>query len=178
MATQQPAVPAATAQALLDQLRKHLESELAVHRRLLALAEQMGPRLMAGDARGVSALVAAEAEPAREAVRLRTIRERLAKALAAVFQLEGEVTVSRILHRAPDGLRAELDRLRRETATICQRLGRQAERNMVIARQGLSLIRDILGESLGSQAPVAAYDRHGMAGAPSAPRGSVLNLRG
>lgn len=182
--TQQPAAPApasnqsSTAQALLEQLRKHLENELTVQRRLLAIAEQMGPKLMTGDAVAVSALVAQEQEPAREAARLAGIRERLAKALAIVYQLTGEVTLSRILPRAPDGLRAELERLRREVAAVCQRLGRQAERNLVVARQGLALIRDVISSSLGEHAPAIAYDRRGMIGNPIPPRGAVLNIRG
>lgn len=177
MVVANPPVPTATAQALLDQLRKHLENELAVQRKLLAIAEQLGPKLITGDAKGVSALVALESEPAREAARLRSIRERLCKALATVFQLEGEVTLTRLLPRAADGLRGELDRLRRETTTVCQRLARQAERNLVVARQGITLIRDVLGESLGTLAPVSAYDRHGIAGSATSPRGCVLNLR-
>ena len=87
------------------------------------------------------------------------------------------MTLSSLLPRAAEGLRSELDRLRRETTTVCQRLARQAERNLVAARQGLALIRDVLGESLGSQAPVSAYDRHGLAAYAGTPRGCVLNLR-
>lgn len=170
--------PQATIQALLEQLRKHLEAELAVQRRLLVIAEQMGPKLMAGDAESVSRLVAQEQEPAREAARLAGIRERLARAIGMVFQLTGEVTLSRILPQVPETVRAELDRLRREVAAVCQRLGRQAERNLVVARQGLSLIRDVISSSLGEPTPAIAYDRRGLVGAPTPPRGSVLNIRG
>jgi hypothetical protein len=168
--------PAAAA-TLLDQLRKHLENELAVQKKLLVIAEQMGPKLMVGDAKAVAAMVASQEEPSREAARLATIRSRLTQAIATVFQIEGEVTVSRILSKAPDALRLELDRLRREVAQVCQRLGRQAERNLVVARQGLSLIREVLGDAMGTRT-VSAYDRRGMIGAPIAQRGSVLNIRG
>lgn len=180
MATAPAPAPAPSPQAaatLLDQLRRHLESELAVQKRLLAIAEQMGPRLLAGDAAGVSGLVQSQDEPAREAARLGTVRSRLIQALAAVFQLQGEVTMSRVLPKAPEAVRGELDRLRREIADVCQRLGRQAERNLVVARQGLTLIRDVLGDAMGAK-PASAYDRRGMLGAPVAARGTVLNIRG
>jgi len=167
--------PAAAA-TLLDQLRKHLENELAVQKKLLVIAEQMGPKLMVGDAKAVAAMVASQ-EPSREAARLATIRSRLTQAIATVFQIEGEITVSRILSKAPDALRLELDRLRREVAQVCQRLGRQAERNLVVARQGLSLIREVLGDAMGTRT-ANAYDRRGMIGAPIAQRGAVLNIRG
>lgn len=175
MATTAPPNPAATA-TLLDQLRKHLEHELAVQKRLLAIAEQMSPKLLTGDAAAISTLVAQQEEPSREAARLGTIRSRLIQALATVFRIEGAVTMSEVLQRTPEALRGELDRLRREVAQVCQRLGRQAERNLVVARQGLSLIRDVLGDAMGAK-PVVAYDRRGMVGTPAPDRGAVLNFR-
>lgn len=178
MATTAPAQPSpAATTTLLEQLRKHLENELAVQRKLLAIAEQMGPKLMVGDAKAIAVLVAQQEEPSREAARLGTIRSRLAQALAAVFQLDGVPSLSRILPRAPDGLRADLERLRQELVQICNRLGRQAERNLVVARQGLSLIREVLGDAMGAK-PVVAYDRRGLIGTPMAMRGAVVNIRG
>jgi len=180
MATPAPAQPpqpsAAAISTLLDQLRKHLENELAVQRKLLAIAEQMGPKLMVGDSKAITALVVQQEEPSREAARLTTIRGRLAQALATVFQLDGPPTLSRILPRAPESARAELERLRQEIAQVCQRLGRQAERNLVVARQGLSLIREVLGDAVGAK-PSVAYDRRGLVGAPVSNRGAVVNIR-
>lgn len=168
--------PAAVS-TLLEQLRKHLENELAVQRKLLGIAEQMGPKLMVGDAAAITVLVAQQEEPNREAARLGTIRARLAQALATILQLDGSPTLSRILPKAPEGIRADLERLRHELAQVCNRLGRQAERNLVVARQGLSLIREVLGDAVGAK-PVAAYDRRGFVGAPTAMRGSMVNIRG
>ena len=167
----------AAATTLLDQLRKHLENELAVQKKLLVIAEQMSPRLLAGDARGVAALVAQQDEPAREAARLGSIRSRLAHALAAVFHLDGEVTLSRVLSQVPEAVRHELERLRQEMVQVCQRLGRQSERNLAVTRQGLAMIRDVLNQAMGAT-PMVAYDRRGLVGAPTAPRGAVLNIRG
>lgn len=178
MATPPQSPPSAAAtNTLLEQLRKHLENELAVQKKLLTIAEQMGPKLMVGDSKAIEALVAQQEEPSREAARLSSIRSRLAQALAAVFQLDGVATLSRILPRAPEGLRAELDRLRQEIAQICNRLGRQAERNLAVARQGLSLIREVLNDAVGAT-PSVAYDRRGLVGAPGPTRGSVVNIRG
>ncbi len=170
-----PPNPAAVA-TLLDQLRKHLENELAVQKKLLVIAEQMSPRLMSGDAKGVATLVAQQDEPAREAARLGSIRTRLAQALATVLHLEGEVTLSKVLALAPAAVRIELERLRQEVVQVCQRLGRQSERNLVVTRQGLAMIRDVLGEAMGAK-PMVAYDRRGLVGAPMAPRGAVVNIR-
>lgn len=171
-----PAAPPA-ATTLVDQLRRHLEHELAVQRRLLVIAEQMAPRLLTGDARGVAELVAQQDEPAREAARLGTVRARLAQALAAVFRIDGEVTLSKVVARVPEAVRSEIERLRQEVVQVCQRLGRQAERNLAVSRQGLALIRDILGDALGGRSP-AAYDRRGLAAAPAVRRGAVLDIRG
>lgn len=171
-----PPNPAAAA-TLLDQLRKHLENELAVQKKLLAIAEQMSPKLMSGDAKGLAALLASQEEPAREAARLGTIRSRLAQALAAVFQLSGDITLSKVLISAPEAIRTELERLRSDVVLVCQRLGRQAERNLAVTRQGLALIRDVLNDAMGAT-PVVAYDRRGLVGTPTAPRGAMLNIRG
>ncbi len=168
--------PAASA-TLLEQLRKHLENELAVQKKLLVIAEQMSPKLLSGDAKGLAVLVATQEEPAREAARLGTIRLRLAQALAAVFHLEGEVTLSKVLAQAPEVLRRELERLRQEVVQVCQRLGRQSERTLAVTRHGLAMIRDVLSQAMGAQ-PLVAYDRRGLVGTPTPPRGSVLNIRG
>lgn len=168
---------AAAVNTLLEQLRKHLESELAVQRRLLSIAEQMGPKLMAGDAQGISQLVAQQDEPGREAARLGTVRSRLAQALATILQLDGPASLSRILPKAPESIRRDLERLRQEITQVCTRLGRQAERNLVVARQGLSLIREVLGDAVGAK-PVVAYDRRGLMSAPVSTRGSMVNIRG
>jgi hypothetical protein len=173
-----PTAPSpAAATTLLEQLRKHLENELAVQKKLLAIAEQMSPKLLSGDAKGLAALVATQEEPAREAARLGTIRGRLAQALAAVFHLEGEVTLSKVLAQAPEAVRGELERLRQEVVQVCRRLGRQAERNLAVTRHGLSMIRDVLSQAMGAK-PVVAYDRRGLIGTPTPSRGSVLNIRG
>ena len=171
-----PPNPAAAA-TLFEQLRKHLENELAVQQKLLVIAEQMSPKLMTGDAKGLVALVASQEDPAREAARLGTIRSRLAMAIGTVFQIEGEVTLSKVLTRAPEAVRAELERLRQEVVKVCQRLGRQAERTLVVTRQGLSLIRDVLGDVMGAK-PIVAYDRRGLIGAPAPVRGAMINIRG
>ncbi len=175
-----PAAPAApnpaAAATLLDQLRKHLEHELTVQRKLLVIAEQMGPKLMAGDAKALTVLIASQEEPAREAARLGSIRGRIAQALATILQIEGEVTLSKVLAKAPEAVRGELDRLRREVVQVCQRLGRQSERNLAVTRQGLSLIRDVLGDAMGAK-PAVAYDRRGLVGAPAPIRGAVVNFR-
>ncbi len=167
--------PAAAA-TLLEQLRKHLENELAVQKKLLGIAEQMGPKLMTGDTKGLAALIASQEDPAREAARLGTIRGRLAQAIASIMQIEGEVTLSKVLARAPDTIRSELERLRKDVVQVCQRLGRQSERNLVVTRQGLSLIRDVLSDAMGAK-PTSAYDRRGLIGMPSPVRGAMVNFR-
>jgi hypothetical protein len=178
MATSSSSQPSAAATTtLLEQLRKHLENELAVQKKLLAIAEQMGPKLMLGDAKAIAVLVTQQEEPSREAARLGTIRSRLSMALAAVFQLDGTPSLSRILPRAPEGLRADIERVRQELVQICNRLGRQAERNLVVARQGLSLIREVLGDAIGAK-PAMAYDRRGLVGPQLSIRGTVVNIRG
>jgi hypothetical protein len=173
-----PISPAAQHQ-LLDQLRKHLEAELAVQRRLLVLAEQMTPRLIAGDNNGFARLTAEEDAPAREAARLRQIREKLVRALTVVFPISGTPpTLSRLLPLAPEPVRLELERLRRELAQVCSRLSAASARNLALVRQGLALVRDLLGGTMGEVSAPALYDRRGLSGTPIPLRGRVLDLRG
>ncbi|MEK7413906.1 MAG: flagellar export chaperone FlgN [Planctomycetota bacterium] len=167
---------AATVTTLLDQLRKHLESELAAQKRLLTLSEQLAPKLMIGDATAITTIVAQKEDPTREAARLASIRERLVRALAAVFQINGDVNLTALMGKIPQQLRADFERLRAEITHICQRLGRQSERNLVMARQGIGFIRDVLGESFGGT-PERLYDRRGVIGGGSPRRGGVVNIR-
>jgi hypothetical protein len=164
---------------LLDQLKKHLDAEIAVQRRLLALEESMSPRLLAGDVQGFARLTAEGEEPTREAARLKAVRERIAQALAAVFKLNpGEVHLSKVLPYAPEHLRAELESRRQELVRICERLRRITDRNLAVVRQGLTLVRDILGEAFGTPAAVPVYDRRGISSSGLTGGGRMLNIRG
>jgi hypothetical protein len=164
---------------MLDQLKKHLDSEIAVQRRLLALEEAMSPRLMSGDVKGFAQLTSEGEEPTREAARLKAVRERIAQALAAVFKLApGEVRLSAVLPHAPDPLRSELESRRQELTRICERLRRITDRNLAVVRQGLTLVRDILGDAFGAPATAPIYDRRGMAGNSLGGGGRMVNVRG
>jgi flagellar biosynthesis/type III secretory pathway chaperone len=165
-------------QQLLEQLRKHLDAELAVQRRLLTLAEQMTPRLIAGDTKGFQQIAIEEDQPIREAARLAGIRDKLARALAAVFQLTGAPTLSQVVPKAPDPVRGELERLRRELRQVCERLAAVSTRNLALIRQGLALVRDALGSAAGDPSAPSLYDRRGLTGTPVTLRGLMLDLRG
>lgn len=168
--------PAPAPSDLLDLLRRHLEQELAAHRRLLHCAHELAAPLVGGDSAGIARAVAAHEEANREAARLAAQRQRLCQALAQQYRLSGSVTLGALLPHAAAPLRQELERLRDELQSVCQRLTQQSERNLAVARQGLALIREVLGGAAGQQ-PAAAYDRRGFAQAPPPPRGALLDLR-
>ncbi|MCS6970071.1 MAG: flagellar export chaperone FlgN [Planctomycetota bacterium] len=172
-----PAPPAASiSAALFEQLRRHLEQELACQQKLLGCAQELGHALTAADAAAITRVLAVHDAANREAATLAAQRTRLCQALASACRLAGELTLSSLLPHAPEALRAPLQRLRADLQQTCLQLQRLSERNLAVARSGLAVLRDAFGDSAGQRA-TSAYDRRGLIQAPAAPRGTLLNLR-
>ncbi|MCK6488520.1 MAG: flagellar protein FlgN [Planctomycetes bacterium] len=171
----------AQAQALVVQLRDHLEAELAIHRRLLASAEDKLQRLVAHDIPAFTAALAREQPLVAEMNRLRQVRDRLLRAIATVFSIRpDQFTLSAVIARLSEPLREALAVRQRELRSVLERLRNANDRNLLLVRSGLALVKDILQAVVGSDAlPTAdGYDRRGLHGAGNAPAGRLVNLAG
>ncbi len=175
-----PAAPAkpAPGEVLLAHLRDHLDQELAVHRQLLAMAEDKRRAVLAGDGRTLSDLVAREEAPLAEAGRLRQVRDRLLRTAAAMWNLApAALNLGTLADRASQALAAELRRRAHELRGVLERLKAANDRNQVLIRQGLAVVRDLVGALTGAPA-AGAYDRRGLNPWAPAPGGSLLDCRG
>lgn len=167
--------------ALATQLRDHLDAELVLHRRLLASAEDKLQRLVAHDIPAFSAALAREQPLVAEMGRLRQVRERLLRAIAAVFALRADqLTIGAVAAKLADPLRETLAARGRDLRSLLERLRHANERNLLLVRSGLALVKDIIQAVVGSEAAPAAdgYDRRGLQGSASAPAGRLVNLAG
>lgn len=165
-------------QQALTQLRDHLDQELAVHRRLLTLAEGKQRLVVAADHRGFASLLEEETAIMTEASRLRQVRDRLARAIGILFALKPEdFCLSRLMERAADPLRSELGNRQRELRKVAERLRQVNDRNLLLVRHGLTLVRDILQAVLGG-GDGPAYDQRGLQASVGSPRGGMVDLAG
>jgi flagellar biosynthesis/type III secretory pathway chaperone len=167
-------------QTLCTQMRDHLDAELSAHRSLLTLAERKQGDLVRGNMDGFTKVLAQEQASLIEVGRLRQIRDRLLRALATVFNLPPvEIRLSVLLERLPEPLRAELRRRQEDLKTLLERLRVLNDRNALLIRQSLGLVRDLLGALMGSGQNAGGYDRRGMG--PSTvfgDRGQLINIAG
>ena len=165
---------------LCGQLRDHLDAEVAVHRRLVQLAESKHRQLMAADITGFQRTLAEEHGTLGESGRLRQSRERLLRGLAALFNLQNvEIRLSLILERVIDPVRSQLAERQRELASLLERLRSLTERNQVLIRSSLDLVRDIMQAVLGTpNSGSKGYDRRGWTGYQSPGSGNLVNMSG
>lgn len=167
-------------QVLIVQLRDHLDAELVLHRRLLASAEEKITRVVAHDIPAFTTCLEREQGLAADMGRLRQVRERLLRALAAVLAIPGDqLTLSAVIARAEPVRQGELAQRQRDLRQLLERLRVANERCLLLVRSGLSLVRDVLqavmGEEAGGQ---RAYDRRGASGGSAPWRGRLVNLAG
>lgn len=165
-------------QAIVTQLRDHLDAELAAHRHLLSVAERKQHDLVAGDMAGFTRALQDEQTVLGEAGRLRVIRDRLLRAVATVLNVKlPELRLGALLEKLPDALRTELARRQADLLSLLERLRAVNERNQLLIRQGLAFTRELLGAIVGpGENP--AYDRRGLAGGAPTNRGTLVNLAG
>ncbi len=165
---------------LITQLHALIEAEIGTQRTLLTIAEARGREIIAGNIPAFTALETREQQPQADAARLRQARERLLRAIAAAGNLKPEeLCVSRIANHAPADRREPLIARAAELRKILERLQQVHERNALLMRHSLGLVREILHEIAGPTSPAAhPYDHRGGIGATTVTRGGLLNLRG
>jgi flagellar biosynthesis/type III secretory pathway chaperone len=164
--------------ALCTQLRDHLDAELAAYRALLGVAERKQRELVANQVRRFADLIPQEQTALLELGRLRQIRDRLLKAVAVILNLKDGFTMSAALAKMPEPLRVDLARRQADLLAVTDRLKAANERNALLIRQSLGLVRDILSAVLGPEPGAGAYDRRGLGGGVPTPRGGLVNLAG
>ena len=163
---------------ICTQLRDHLDAEAACYRRLLGLAERKQRELIANDMTGFTALVQQEQAALDEVSRLRQVRDRLTKAIATLLNLKEGFRMGLVLEKLPDALKADLVKRRAELAALMERLKTLNERNALLIRQSLGLVRDILGALMGPEPGAGGYDRRGLGAGVLPSRGGLINLAG
>ncbi len=172
-----PTRAATPADAIAAQLRDHLDAEITVHRQLLALAEEKQRTVVGADGAALQTLLDRERAPLAESVRCRQVRERILRTAASVWNLPpAQVTLSRLAERLPEVLRGEILRRGHDLRQLAERLRAVNDRNQVLIRHGLSLVRDLVATVTGAPTP-GAYDRRGLAPGGGGASGVMLDLR-
>ena len=174
------AASSATIGQLFDQLGEHLDAELGLHRRLLALTKAKQRHIVGGDMPAFSALLQQEQAPMAEMGKLRQRRELIIRAAVQVLALGGErPLLAQVVEAAPETQRSALRRREGELRSVLEELRDANECTMALIRQSLSFVRDLLGTLVGDPAgrPANAYDRRGSR--PGAQgEGRLINTRG
>jgi flagellar biosynthesis/type III secretory pathway chaperone len=165
---------------LFVQLRDHLDLEVALHRRLLGLAEAKQRLIVAGDMQEFSTLLAQEQAPLADMNRLRVARERLLRLAVQQLGLKPDsMRMSLVVDSSPEGLRPDLRSRQLDLKNLLERLREVNERNMVLIRQSLSFVRDLMHVIVGEPpSQPAAYDRRGIEGGGMRGNGRLVNLLG
>jgi hypothetical protein len=162
------------------QLRDHLDSELGVHRRLLASAEAKVAEIVACNIAAFTQLLQQEQAPLAELGRLRPLRERLMRAIAGQLGMAAEgISMARVLPAVPAALHGELAHRQEELMRVLGRLREINQRIMVLIQQSLRFVRDLLRGVVGEKSERGLpYDRRGLQGIGLPGNGRLVNLRG
>ena len=167
------------APAFATQLKSHLEAELAVHRRLMVLAERQQRLLVTVDMPAYATSVEQAQNLLTEASRLRQLRDRLVHGLAGLLGIKDrEFQLGLLLSRLPEAIRPPIIAIQSELKQVLERLRQLNDANTLLIRQGLGLARDLMTVLLGDQRPASAYDRRGTNGVAIEGRGAIINIRG
>jgi hypothetical protein len=167
----------AAAKSFVILLREHLEAEIAAHRQLLALAEERGRALAAGDRDLIARLNDAEEQPAAEAARLRACRERLVIGLAERLNTPArDVRLAKLIDLLPEPNRRELGDRRTELNALLVALRDKTDRNQTLIRSSLSIVEHFMRAIAGCES-AGAYDRRGGPGAAATARGGLVDAR-
>lgn len=162
----------------LIHLREHLDNEVKCHRRLLDLAETKQRHIVVGDMNAFTDLLKREQEPLSTMIRLRQTRERLLREVADIMGINRDgLRLSQILEQVTGHIKEELRTRIADLKSICEKLRDVNDSNMVLIRQSLSFVRDILGVLVG-ESPSDVYDRRGASAYARTSRGNLVNFSG
>jgi flagellar biosynthesis/type III secretory pathway chaperone len=146
---------------LIDHLGKHLDQELKLHQQLTTIASDKRDQIVRGDVQQLAKLIAREQVCLKLGNRLRQEREELMRAFAAALDQQPErLRMAQILERVPEPLRGELAGKQKDLRGVLIHLREINDRNMVLIRQSLGFVRDLLG-MIGNQENAHGYDQRG-----------------
>ncbi len=147
--------------SLLEKLGDHLKAEKTVHSQLLLLAEKKREHIVGGNITSLSDVIKQEQAVAEQGAQLSHIRSRLISALARHLEEDpNTLQLAHILERAPEPLRSELNDIQLDLRDVLTRLREVNDRNMILIRQSLSFVREIL-DVIGGNAARDGYGHNG-----------------
>jgi flagellar biosynthesis/type III secretory pathway chaperone len=161
---------------LLEALRRHLQEELGLHRQMLSLAEDKRSQIVAGDIKAFSSILEEEQRLLAAGAELRRRRDELLRRIALGRRIPAEqLRLKQLLERTPEPLRGQLSGLQSDLVGLLSRLREVNERNMLLIRQSLSFVHDLMNIVLGGRTD-EDYDRQGRQG-PMKGRGGLADFQ-
>lgn len=146
---------------LLDHLGQHLDQELKLHQQLIDIASNKRDEIVRGNVAELTKLIEREQVCLKLGNRLRQEREELVQAFAAALgEQPDHLRMAQILERAPEPLRSQLKGKQTDLRSVLLHLREINDRNMVLIRQSLGFVRDLLG-MIGNQQNAHGYDQRG-----------------
>ncbi|TVR47168.1 MAG: flagellar protein FlgN [Planctomycetota bacterium] len=161
---------------ITEALLRELRQELALYRKLLALAQRKREALVSNDLAALHVINDEEQSHSRDGMRQRQLREDLLRRLAEGRGLSvGEVNLAQVQDWAGQTLRGQLQHLGEELRAVVQELQRCNDGNQLLLRTALGLVREMLGTITGSDER-QGYDRSGHSGGHRG-SGGLMNYR-
>ena len=128
---------------------------------MISIATQKRDDIVAGDMKKLAKILEREQVCMKLAHNLRQQREQLVFAFAQNLELEPkQLRMAQILERAPEPLRSELQGKQSSLKEVLTHLRELNDRNMVLIRQSLGFVRDILS-LIGNEHSARGYDNSG-----------------
>jgi len=148
--------------SILERLESHLQDELKLHRSLLNVAERKRDQIVAGNIPAFSQVLSEEQGLLQRGHDLRRVRDAILQVCAKHFSCPHEqLRLAQVLERAPEPLRSQLAGTRMELRAVLERLREINERNLLLIRQSLSFVQDVLSIIHGSSITALDYDQQG-----------------
>lgn len=161
---------------LLEALCGHLRSELELHRALLRIAEHKHRDIVGGDMEAFTRDLEQEQLHVQQGAGLNQQRRRLLQRLARQFNLDARsIQMQHILEHCGEPLRGELQQLRQDLRKVLERLRSLNERNLLLIRQSLGFVKELINLAVGHQES-GAYT-HGGGYDDRRRAGGLLNLK-
>lgn len=146
---------------MLDALQHQLKRELELHGKLLDVAERKHQEILSGPMEAFVCILDEERALLDEGRRLKEAREKLISLFANKLgcKVEG-LRLAQLMERAPEPLRSELGGLQTNLRQVLERLRDLNDRNLLLIRQSLAFVKDVMDAMLGASSE-AAYDPKG-----------------
>jgi len=164
--------------SLLERLGEHLKAERVLHQHLLSLAEKKRDEIVAGNIDAFSKALEQEQDILKKGQELGRRRLKLLEACAKGMNCPvSNLRMAQILERAPEPLRSELGGLSHDLRELLQRLRDLNERNLVLIRQSLGFVREVMNIITGEEQQRQDYSRSGVQDSRQSSGGAILSRK-